>query len=327
MSERESVSALASLGGPVAMPDAEVVERQHQRVLPELRRFVRGIPARRRRRHLQRRALQGAGVLLSAAVAIALWLRPSADRAAYVVEQGHTLASTRASECATSDFESATLRTRGGTRVFVGVATRIEAITADAQHEEVRLAGGSVELVVPKLAPGQSFSVQTSDAKVTVHGTVFSVKVSGEGAKSQTCVSVTQGLVSVERAGRVTFLKGGEQSNCSAELARLPLAQAEPVARAVSPLPIPSEGSRPSARVAGPHSAPGPGPSSPAAVRAHDAALAAQNALLSDALQAERAGRYVEARSRLVQLLRQYPNSALRLDAERSLERVSRQHP
>jgi FecR protein len=331
MSERDSTTALASLGGPLAVPATEVLERQHSQVRPHLRQFVRGIPARRRREARQRRALVVGTFALSAALAVGVWLSRADKPIAFNVEQGR-LASRggQSDELFTSAAQGATLRTLRGVEVSVAINTRIGAITSDEHHEELELARGSVSLVVPKLGAGASFTVQTPDTKVTVHGTVFSVTVSSHGSTSQTCVEVSEGLVSVERAGKLVLVKGGETSNCAASptpATALPVAVPDPVARAEAPPVVFAEPTRQSssARAASPLSA--PGAASPGVGRTADASLVAQNGLLAGALQAERAGRYREAQRELEALLERYPSSALRPDAERSLERVKRKLP
>jgi hypothetical protein len=331
MNERDSTTALSSLGGPLAVPAADVLEWQHNQVRPHLRRFVRGIPARRRKKALQRRALVVGTFALSAALAVGAWLSRADEAVAFSVEQGRLASRGGPSdELVTSAAEGATLRTRRGAKVSVAISTRIQAITSDEHHEELALAQGSVSLVVPKLGAGVTFSVQTPDAKVTVHGTVFSVTVSGHGATSQTCVQVSAGLVSVERAGTLTLVKGGETSNCAASPApttALPVAVPAAVTGAeVLPL-LPTEPTRPSSSARDASPASGPIAASPVVGRTADASLVAQNGLLAAALQAERAGRYLEAQRELEALLERYPRSALRPDAERSLERVKHKLP
>jgi hypothetical protein len=329
MNERDSTTALASLGGPLAVPTAEALERQHNQLRPHLRQFVRGIPARRRRKALQRRALVVGTFALSAALAVAVWLSRADKALAFSVERGR-LASRggQSDELFTGAAEGATLRTRRGVKVSVASKTRIQDIISDERHEELVLAQGSVSLVVPKLGAGVTFSVQTPDTKVTVHGTVFSVSVSSHDSTSQTCVEVSEGLVSVERAGKLTLVKGGETSNCAASPApATTLPVAVPAAGTTAVPLLPTEPTRPSSSARDASAASGPGAASAGVGRTPDASLVAQNGLLAGALQAERAGRYLEAQGELEALLKRYPSSALRPDAERSLERVKRRLP
>ncbi len=69
-------------------------------------------------------------------------------------------------------------------------------------REEVGLDAGYVYVDVPKLPPGHLFAIHTPDTQVTVHGTSFSVEVSGpRSGPVSTTVSVTDGVVTVQRVG------------------------------------------------------------------------------------------------------------------------------
>jgi len=192
--------------------------------------------------------------------------------------------------------------------------------------EQLQLARGSVRVQVPKLGKGSSFSVHTPDAKVTVHGTVFSVTISGEGTMSATCVQVSEGRVSVERGGKVSMLTAGEQLNCEKGSAVATHSVAPPAASASGAAQATRTPTELDRAPAPPLPARPPGAARPASTtrRAEEQELSAQNALLAAALRAERAGRYIEARAQLEALLTRYPASALKSDAERSLERLRR---
>ncbi len=320
--EQPSKSALASLGGPLAVADAAARERRSREILPQLRQLVRGIPARRQRKMWQRRAVVAGGVIASCALAASVWLMRVRDTDPFEVEQGPAAQSDERHGYATAADASAILRTLRGAQVAVSPSTRLSAISSDPHHELLQLAAGSVRVRVPKLGTGATFAVQTPDAIVTVHGTVFSVTVVGAGAISQTCVAVSEGLVSVERAGKRALVGAGEQLNCQAKVVSAPAATpALPPAVA----PTPSVSATPLPRDHRPAS--GQRPPSASAARATDASLAAQNRLLAAALQAERVGQFYDARSQLLELLGRYPDSPLRTEAERSLARVSRKLP
>ena len=320
----QSRKALSSLAAPQAVPDPAMLDRQHRQVVPHLRQFVRGIPERRQRKLRRRRAAVAGGIALSAIVVLGISLRGAT--APFSIEEGRSVASNDPDGFSTASAEAATLRTRRGARIFVATDTRIQAVTSNDVHEQLELARGSVRVQVPKLGKGSSFSVHTPDAKVTVHGTVFSVTISGEGTMSATCVRVSEGRVSVERAGKARMLEAGEQLNCEKGSALASHSVAPPAASTS----LAAQASRTPTELdlapASPLPARSPVAARPASTtrRAEQEELSAQNALLAAALRAERAGRYVEARAQLEALLTRYPASALKSDAERSLERLRR---
>jgi hypothetical protein len=67
-----------------------------------------------------------------------------------------------------------------------------------------------VDVEVPKLDATRGFSVETPDARVTVHGTHFSVVVEPTVDGSRTRVQVAHGIVSVQQGGREVFLTAGQ---------------------------------------------------------------------------------------------------------------------
>jgi FecR-like protein len=83
-------------------------------------------------------------------------------------------------------------------------------LTAAGGDEAFFLEQGRVEIEVPKLGAGHGFFVQTPDARVTVHGTHFSVDVEATTLGPRTRVSVTHGIVSVQQAGREVRLTAGQ---------------------------------------------------------------------------------------------------------------------
>lgn len=83
-------------------------------------------------------------------------------------------------------------------------------ITAARVNEALFLASGGVEVEVPKLDPTRGFSVETPDARVTVHGTHFIVKVESTPSGPRTHVDVAHGIVSVQHDGHEDFLTAGQ---------------------------------------------------------------------------------------------------------------------
>ncbi len=130
--EQRSKAALATLGGPLAVPNPATLDRQSRAVLPRLRHLVRGMPARRRRRLWQRRAAVAGGVLASCALAVGFWLVRAGDANPFEVEQGP--AASRSDErhgYATGADAGAILRTLRGAHVSLTANTRLSAASSD----------------------------------------------------------------------------------------------------------------------------------------------------------------------------------------------------
>lgn len=88
----------------------------------------------------------------------------------------------------------------GKARVDLSAATTLRLTQLDATTQTFFLQAGRVDISVPRV-PGEQRLVQvtTADAKVTVHGTVFSVETKMDELGPVTTVGVTRGLVAVER--------------------------------------------------------------------------------------------------------------------------------
>lgn len=169
-----------------------------------------------------------------------------------------------------------------------------------ARGDALVLERGLVTLEVPRLEAGKSFRVFTEDARVTVHGTRFSVATTGElGAR--TCVKVEEGLVEVARAsGDTVFLGPGQSSGCDSNASET--ASGELVGR----------GRRaPSSRADGPNGG----------------TLAVESKLFSHALSLEKAGDHAAAARELRSLLESYPRSPFASEARTALGRVTRAQP
>ncbi|HTV18488.1 MAG TPA: FecR domain-containing protein [Polyangiaceae bacterium] len=104
---------------------------------------------------------------------------------------------------------SATLGFPSGASAKVSSKSSLK-ITRTRQSEALFLARGGVDVEVPKLDPTRGFSVETPDARVTVHGTHFSVVVEPSADGPRTRVQVTHGIVSVQQGGREVFLTAGQ---------------------------------------------------------------------------------------------------------------------
>ncbi|HYP74718.1 MAG TPA: FecR domain-containing protein [Polyangiaceae bacterium] len=212
-------------------------------------------------------------------------------------------------EIETATEGSAELVTSAGLGLNLGGATRVSltGLVGPSAANQVELRQGMLTCSVPHLQEGQRFSVQTPDARVVVHGTVFSVRVDSQRASgSETCVEVTDGVVIVQHAGSETALNRGDRWGCeaspSAALLAAPVVEAAPE-RAVGVnehRALPRSSARPAAH----------------------GTLGEESRLLQDALAAERVGQLVRAQSLLNQLLTRYPSSPLAPEARRASVRI-----
>lgn len=193
------------------------------------------------------------------------------------------------------------LRLGGSTRVALG------GLLGPDAKQQVGLQRGVLTCSVPHLQEGQRFSVQTPDARVVVHGTVFSVHVDTTQAPGQqTCVEVTDGVVIVQHAGAETALNAGDHWGCERNAA---------TAAAPTPSETAHEGDAaavPSTAISklGPH------------VTEHGT-LTEERRLFQRALTADRLGQREQAQILLNQLLSKYPSSPLAPEARRSLTRIA----
>jgi TolA-binding protein len=200
----------------------------------------------------------------------------------------------------------------GKARVDISEDTRVRLnqhlAGPDAANEDwLELEQGLVTLQVAKLPLGLELSVQTPDARVTVHGTRFSVQVSPRTPSGTvTSVAVTEGRVEVDGRGQVVFLGPGDHwsSQTSApgsvdvpvspldRQADAPLGAARPVATSLArPL------------------------TSARAARASESTLAEENRLYAQALTHAGASELSLALADLATLIARYPGSPLAQNA------------
>lgn len=180
-------------------------------------------------------------------------------------------------------------------------------VTAARRSEALFLARGRVEVEVPKLDAERGFSVETPDARVTVHGTRFSVDVVATPDGPRTRVGVTHGIVSVQHGGREVRLTAGQvwpAEEAAANADPLPPESAEPAAEddAVEPEPV-RERARATRNTRRPRSEvrgkPDPGE------------LADQNRRFERAMHLKKNGEPRAALRELTRLTRRYPHSPL----------------
>ena len=152
----------------------------------------------------------------------------------------------------------------------------------------LELVAGRIQVRVPKLRQGDEVRVQTADATVVVHGTRFSVeRIAAQGVRSAgTRVTVTEGVVTVDTdRGEHTLTAGMEL-----------VTPEEPLTETTEP-PAPA-----------PTVADAPPPPQGASPRS---TLAAENALLSEAMKARRDRQDDRALSLLDAFVARYPGSPL----------------
>lgn len=214
-------------------------------------------------------------------------------------------------EIETAELGSAELVGSAGLGLRLGSATRVSiaGLLGSAPKNQAELRQGLLTCTVPHLSEGQRFSVATPDARVVVHGTVFSVRVDSKQASgSQTCVAVTDGVVIVQHAGSETALNAGDSWGCS------PNADSDPKPNDTTQQDS-AQDSDSSAAIRG---------ASHGALRPPDhGTLGEENRLFQAALAAERLGQKDKAELDLNRLLSKYPSSPLGPEARRALSRIA----
>ncbi len=201
-----------------------------------------------RRVRWRRTGLVVTGGIVSIAAAAALWLRATSPTAAPALAEVRALEHAVTLEgapheaglsvgrqlsggdtLATGDTASVALAVAGGGTLTLSGFSELRLIAASDNRRlgGARLGRGSVEVDLPEQPAGEHFSVNTPDARVTVVGTKFSVRVAEGPNGPVTCVTVTHGRVRVNSASRQALLEAGhrwvsrgELSSCDATHAR-----------------------------------------------------------------------------------------------------------
>jgi hypothetical protein len=233
------------------------------------------------------------------------------------LEPGIRLVAPPSSEVRVGTAEGTSLTLEAGAELTVSDASATQRFA---------LSLGAVRAHVARLFAGERFIIDTGDAEVEVHGTVFRVAVGPADARcasgSRTRVSVTEGVVSVRAAGVETRVLPGQEwpAECkSAATAAVALASrttnavrshagarverrgtTAPMAPALDlATATPSEASPSAAAITAP-------------ARAQDASkLGAQNDLFAAASRARNQGHAAEAGRLFAQLAQDYPHSPL----------------
>ena len=203
----------------------------------------------------------------------------------------------------TAEHGSAELSSATGLGLRLGENTRISVaeLVGAAAKNQVLLTQGLLSCTVPHLVEGQRFAVVTPDARVVVHGTVFSVRVNTLSAPgSQTCVAVTDGVVIVQHGNNETALNAGDSWGCAPDTE----SRAAPPALLEEPRAAKAAASQSRSRAA------------------EHGTLAEETALFQAALASERLGDRAQAQAQLSRLLATYPSSPLAAEARHALARV-----
>jgi len=196
---------------------------------------------------------------------------------------------------------SATLGFPSGASAKVAGKSSLK-ITAMRESEALFLARGAVDVQVPKLDPARGFSVETPDARVTVHGTQFQVLVVPAAEGPQTRVQVTHGVVSVQHGGHEVFLNAGQSWP--------PAAAAEPV-RPAQPAAGVDAGAEEELAPSEADVAPQKQGARRRPRHFDSRELADQNARFARAMQLKKSGEPVLALRELERIARKYPGSPL----------------
>lgn len=321
---------------PIPVEESSVNEERRARVVSQLARSIRETKLERER--AQRRTRVLAVLAIAAAIALVaggLWrtrtpgttpvasVRPSSTGVLVTHGAESRVPAVNADQAlAGGDVVStvadarATLRLASGAEVSVEPSTRLSLARLAPGDEQLDVRIGEISVRVPRLGDKGRFQVSTPDALVTVHGTVFVVRVTKRDDGSIfTDVSVSEGKVSVTRNGSESFLSPG-QSFSSKPPAEEKATRAEP---APAPAAEPAKEDKP-------HASAAPSPAAPKLAATDPSALAEQNRLFSAAATARRNGDDKTALGHLNQLLARYPSSPLapeaRVERFRALERL-----
>jgi hypothetical protein len=338
--------------GPVALSGHGAGASRRQRLLPSVHAAVQATPQRLRRTRMLRRATHvGSGIAALIAVVTAIGLRTEPATPAAVAGASLRVealgsepvtfvdaagaAQTIAGDAALDGVGELRAPASSWSRVLTARGARVELAprarlrvarprtASGARDVGLRLEQGEAHLSVPKLSAGDQFSIATPDARVVVHGTIFSVKVD-DAAPSRTCVRVNEGLVEVQHRAGSTFLKPGMQWGCAERTE--PPAQATLAAVVEAPKAAVDDADeiatddapRARTRSARRHAA----RARRNAAAAEAGTLDEETSLLATALAAERDGELTRASSLFSELLVRHPRSPLAPEARMGLART-----
>ncbi len=334
MSERRFPSQpddlLRRLGSQVVpVEDPARVEQRREQVVAALARSIRATEERKRRAS-RTRLVWGLGLAASLLLGVGVAARVQHTRAANSA-QTMTVADVRGAVVVTEGGESLVLAHGGKSAlnplgeietapeaqaeirsqksvVHIGPATKLTVAQANNLEERYRLALGRVDVSVDKDSRvTRSVVVETPNAEVVVHGTVFAVGVSSHAEHIVTDVSVTRGSVWVLANGvQVAVLGPGQRWSSDAQAVAasslvppvpvLPLETRETHAAALDARDAnaPREAARDSHRA-------------PTSAELKASTLAEQSRMFQDAIDARNRGEDTRAVELFARLLARYP--------------------
>ncbi len=316
---------LRRLGSQVVpVEDPERVEQRREHVVAALSRSIRAT-ADRKRRALRTRLAWSLGIAASLALGIGVAARVqrgSTDASAMTVAEvtgavvvtengesrvlanGSQFALHSLGEIETAPEAQAEIRSQKSV-VHLAPATKLTVPRSTTVEERYRLAVGRVEVSVDKDSRiTRSVVVETPNAEVVVHGTVFAVGVSSRNKHAVTEVGVTRGSVWVLQHGvQVALLGAGQHWSSDAALSAGPSAAASAPLSAAPAAPVVAIDDAPARREA-------PSRALPRATVADAKAstLAEQSRMFQEAIDARNRGDDARAADLFARLLQRYPS-------------------
>jgi hypothetical protein len=313
---------LRRLGSQVVpVEDPERAEQRRGQVVAALSRSIRAT-ADRKRRAQRTRLIWGFGIAASLALGVgvaALSQQRSGDAVSAfstvaevtgkvvvtesgesrVLSSGSQLALRTLGEIETAPEAQAEIRSQKST-VHLAAATKLTVPRATTLEERYRLAVGRVDISVDKDSRiTRSVVVETPNAEVVVHGTVFAVGVASRNEHTVTDVSVTRGSVWVLQHGaQVAVLGPGQRwSSDDVEPASPPASVSAP---ALPPVAVDDR--------APPRETTSRALPRAANVETKSSALAEQGRMFQEAIDARNRGEDARAVELFGRLLVRYPN-------------------
>jgi hypothetical protein len=152
----------------VPLEDAEDAASRRERVVPRIAENIR----RRAEQNARRRRMRRWAIGLSAAAAIALGIGGFAVRPRIgPMAAGSDMRSLAVGDEVRTERDGKTAVRVGAATLELSASSRVTLQADSAAGQIVRLDAGEIGVSVPKLQPPATFVVQTSDARVVVHGT------------------------------------------------------------------------------------------------------------------------------------------------------------
>ncbi|HEX2673745.1 MAG TPA: FecR domain-containing protein [Polyangiaceae bacterium] len=321
---------LRRLGSQVVpVEDPELVERRREQVVAALSRSIRA-SAERKRRVTRGRVLWGMGIAASLALGVGVAARARHNAveasavfstvsevtgAVVITENGESRVLSNGSEFGlrsqgeieTAPEAQAEIRSKKSA-VHLNPASKLTVSQITPVEERYRLAVGRVEVSVDKDSPiTRSVVVETPNAEVVVHGTVFAVGVSSRNQQTVTEVSVTRGSVWVLQHGsQAAVLGAGQHWSSDAEPVPAAVAGVPATPTAATPVAPPPAATSESALVR--RDAPVRGVVRQTPAEAKSSTLAEQSRMFQEAIDARNRGEDARAVELFARLLSRYPS-------------------